>query len=414
MPHRSGIVARTSAFAFPQDLLDEGIEQVLDRLKASGVNGVTVATTYHHGRDLVPHNPRRSLLYHEGGVTYFEPPGPFNGPLQPTPSALVIERPIQRLLEAAAMRDMHVSAWTVFLHNSRLGTNTPAATAVNAFGDSIRHALCPANPAVRSYAVDLAAATARLGVSSIAIEALTYLPVSHGDHHERTFVPFGGSLAFLLDLCFCLHCTRACARRGVDIERIRQAILATARLAFESGAADDQDGELHREQVAALCGGEIGGLLNVRQAVVTSLVEEVSSAIVAVDPTTSPVVLDPSGAILGYATGQPTTHSAASGFGWQVGLDPGAVAQVSGRLGILAYAMSPERVAEDVRAYQACVPEATQLTVVLRPMAPDTASVENLRAKLERLTAAEVAEVSFYHYGLMPMRSLDWIREALA
>ena len=46
-------------------------------------------------------------------------------------------------------------------------------------------------------------------------------------------------------------------------------------------------------------------------------------------------------------------------------------------------------------------------------MWPDCDGRENLAAKVAIARAAGVAELDFYHYGLAPLASLDWIAAVL-
>ena len=54
-----------------------------------------------------------------------------------------------------------------------------------------------------------------------------------------------------------------------------------------------------------------------------------------------------------------------------------------------------------------------RLSVIMRPMAPDCDSAENLAEKLAVATDLGVTEAGFYHYGFMRLESLDLIRSAL-
>lgn len=58
---------------YPWDADDEGVPTVLDAIGSrAGVDGVAMAVAYHSGMFLLPHNPRRKLLFPTPGV-YFTP-----------------------------------------------------------------------------------------------------------------------------------------------------------------------------------------------------------------------------------------------------------------------------------------------------------------------------------------------------
>lgn len=272
----------TSMFIFATDAADEGVEVVLDNIQhRAGLDGLTVAAIYHHGRDIFPHNPVRKVHYLEGGAVFFRPNTELYAetPLRPHVSRLAHERDILgELLRDTQKRQMRVDAWTVFLHNYTLGEQQPDCTTVNVFGDRYMTDLCPANPAVRVYAKALATDIAQRGVRSVVAESLHYHPLEHGFHHERYLVELGAAGRFLLGLCFCNHCVAAARSANVDIEAIRRFTQTELIRLFER-EADVDSGELDRMDVGALAGGEMEGFLRVREDVVSSLVEEISNGL---------------------------------------------------------------------------------------------------------------------------------------
>ena len=73
---RSDASARSmeySIWVYPWDLLDAGVEHAVNELSDSGFTTLSVAATYHAGRLLLPHNPKRTVCFLEDGVAYFEP-----------------------------------------------------------------------------------------------------------------------------------------------------------------------------------------------------------------------------------------------------------------------------------------------------------------------------------------------------
>ena len=413
----SNVTGVASAYLFAQDLHDEGVDLVLDRLQSSGLNGATMAAAYHHSRDVFPHNPRHKVLYLEGGAVFFHADRARYSAtrLQPHIAAIAREAdPLKRLTEAAARRAMHVGGWVVFLHNSRLGFQYPDCTPENAFGDRLLNCLCPAHPEVRAYARALAGDVARYQLRTIELEALSYMPFDHGYHHERSFIRLSPNVRFLLGLCFCADCLAAARGAGVDGERVRERVRTAVGAVFESAARETHELDVEKQRLRDECDGELGRFLDVRQTVVTSLVAEVATAIHAESPDTRVVFLDPSGATLGFATGRPTTQQSAASIAWRDGVDLAAVAGASDGLGVLAYFADLDRFERELSVYEHLMPSRRSLEVLLRPMLPDADSPEALTAKIARLRQLGVQDVSFYHYGFMRLESLDWIRSALA
>ena len=71
------------------DLVDEGYPNVLGRLKEIGMSGISLATAYHAGKFLEPHNPKRRVVFTEDGTVYFNPNRKRYGLVQPRINSLV-------------------------------------------------------------------------------------------------------------------------------------------------------------------------------------------------------------------------------------------------------------------------------------------------------------------------------------
>ena len=200
-------------FAFATDLVDVGMQAVLDNVAGrAGVGGVTMAAAYHHGRDIFPHNPVRKVRFLDGGAVFFQPdPTRYRGlTLQPRVSRLARESDVLAdLCRESSARSLRTRAWTVFLHNHTLGEAHPECVCHNVFGDPHLTDLCPANPDARAYVRGLSADIAAHGVSTVVAESLHYHGLEHGFHHERYFVELGPLGRYLLGLCFCDHCLEA-------------------------------------------------------------------------------------------------------------------------------------------------------------------------------------------------------------
>ena len=379
----------SSIFCFATDLGDEGIETVLDNVEhRGGLGGVTVAAAYHEGRDLFPHNPVRRVRFLEGGAVFF-PPGPALRGTRLQPPVSEAAHVLPEAIAAADRRGLAVRAWTVFLHNGALAAAYPECAPENAFGDRHITELCPANPDARAYASALAADIAALGVAGICSEALHYLGLEHGYAHERYFVPLGARIRYLLGLCFCEHCLAAARAAGVDGEAVRRDAREAIERAF---AGEDPGGEPERDAYA-----------RVREQVVTSLVAEVAEA--AGD--TPLEFIELSGAVKGYADGRPTGDPSPT-IAWQLGVDVEAVAAACDGLQAMGYAADPAWIARDLDTYGQ-----DAVSVILRPSIPDSASAEELRAKVDLARERGLRRVDFYHYGLMRLDALDWIHAAL-
>ena len=213
---------------FAWDLHDEGVEPVLEYVAGLGLTSLYLASVYHAGWFVLPHNRRRKCHFTEDGAAYFHPSDTFRqaSPFQPKVARIATEK--DWFSEAAGRLErfgLGLTAWTVCNHNTPLGLKHPEHTVENAFGDRYPHAFCPASPEVRRYVRALAAdLAARYPLQSIFLEAPNYRGRRHGHHHERDLVPLGPLENDLLDLSFSQHDLAAAEAAGVDGEALRQAV----------------------------------------------------------------------------------------------------------------------------------------------------------------------------------------------
>ncbi|WP_246278829.1 hypothetical protein [Phytohabitans rumicis] len=266
----------TSLYAFPSDLVAEGVDTVLRRVRERGVDAVTLAVAYHRARDVTPHGPAR-LVHRRDGLFL-----PHPDELPDIWDGVRLRPPVQDPAEvAAAARLFELAgpggalAWTVFLHNTTLGAEHPDAAGVNCFGDPLRADLCPAHPDAGAYAVALARTVVRVTGAPVVAEALSYGTFDHGHHHERCFVPLGDGERALLGLCFCAHCRRAVAGQGADPERLRARIATHLERALDGAPATPGE----PAALAAAVGDDVVAMLRARQAVVAALTGRVADAV---------------------------------------------------------------------------------------------------------------------------------------
>jgi hypothetical protein len=398
----------TSAFAFASDLADEGVEQVLANIQErAGLGGITPAFSYHALRDVFPHNPRRKVRLVPRGALYFPPDLSLYGRIQPRVDAEAAGSDVlAETCRAAASRGMRADAWTIFLHADRPDDNQECVT-VNAFGDRYPADLCPAHPDVRDYVRALVADVCRYDVRSIFAESLHYHPAQHGHEHERYLIELGTKALYLLGLCFCEHCLARAADEGVDGAAVQAAVRHEIELAF--GRRDAAvTGELERELLADVAGGELLGYLDARAATVTALAAEAAEVADAAGKRF--VFMDPSGAIKGYWTGKPEGDPSAA-IGWRLGIDLPALAGVCPEVQVLAYAADVERVRLDLDAYRRALGDA-KVSAVFRPIPPDCETAENLAAKLALAGDLGLEWAGIYHYGFLRLETLDLVRAA--
>ena len=209
-------------FIFPWDLADEGIDRVMGFAADSGITMLYMASVYHAGFFLHPHNPIHKVYLLEDGVAYFHPRLETYGKIRPTVAE--VARQIDWFAAAAARSrefGLRLSAWTVCMHNSRLGDQHPEAVVHDAFGNPHPYALCPSHPDVQQYVRALLKDLSRYAPASLLLEAFRYMDVVHGAHHERWSIPLPPLERELLAMSFTPSDLAAAAQSGVDGARAR-------------------------------------------------------------------------------------------------------------------------------------------------------------------------------------------------
>lgn len=214
---------------------------------------------------------------------------------------------------------------------------------------------------------------------------------------------------------FCEYCVAAVNAEGVRGDRLRTYVAEQLDRHLSGAASDLDSGELSRQGVQQLAGGDLVGMLAARRSVVTSLVREVKEAVAAVS--SIPVlVMEWSGGLRGAGMGMPVgdTSTAAPDRAWQDGVDIEQVMGVCDGIGVLGYVREPDSLRRDLEAYRKAIGGERQLSVALRPMPPDCFSPAELAQKIALLGGFAADWVEFYHYGFMRLENLDWIAESLA
>jgi hypothetical protein len=399
-----------SLYVYPWDVQDETAPVFCATAREQvGVDTVSLAVSYHAGKLLLPHNPRRKVYYPEDGALYFRPdPAAFaRSVIKPHVSALAQEEDmLASLCAAGGAAGLDVIAWVVCLHNTRLGMAYPAYTPRNAFGDPAITYLCPSHPEVRAYVSALSADLAqRYPLRALQLEAAHHMPFVHGFHHEMQQRVVTPALQVLLGLCFCSACMAQARAAGLDGERVRVWVAGEIeqRLQDETDPIGEVAWEFSSWQEPLE--GELARYLALRHESVFQLWAEVHRAVRAVS--TVPVHLQ-----------DPSSHSAqrlsAPELAWLAGLEVPPRAGMADGVTMLGYIADLPTFQREVNLYCAHLSSAHPLEVGLRPALPDCRSAEELAAKVAYCAGRDVAGVSFYNYGMLPASRFAWIREALA
>ena len=371
-------------WCYPWDLLDEGLDVSLGRIADAGLEAISLAVSYHAGLLLLPHNPRTHLRFLEDGALYFRPPsGAFRGlTIQPRLSRLTEgQDPLALICEAADGRGLQVVAWTVCLHNSFQGARHPELAIQNALGDPLIYALCPAQPAVQDYLATLLRALSAYPLRALQLESYGYMGFPHGQHHEKLNLPLGAAGEFLMGLCFCPACQRQAEAAGVEWRALREGVCSYLQRLWDGEIAPDEDGcEAH---VATLIPG-LADYMALRQQVLIRLVQRLARA------ANVPLNL--------------------------LGIAPGMIAPLASQVAEvteMAYFAEPDQVAAATREAANKLAGRIPLSIGLDACPHLTPDAANLAAKVRAARQAGAGGLYLYNYGLMPLRSLAWVKEAL-
>ena len=232
---------KAAAFVYPWDV--NGDPEAAGRIAGLGVRQATLASAYHSTRALTPRHPRHRVVTADHAAVLYPPGAHWQG-RDPRPYPAGDWAPGDAFGEAAAAltdAGLEVHTWVVLAHNSRLGTERPATSVVNAYGDRYPWAPCIARPATRAYLVDLAAeAAVRPGARGTELESLGWYGLQHLHAHDKTAgVALGDAGQYLMSLCFCPDCAQGYAAQGVDADALAAAVRAALEPLWRGTAADE-------------------------------------------------------------------------------------------------------------------------------------------------------------------------------
>ncbi|HPD30200.1 MAG TPA: hypothetical protein PLL20_09415 [Phycisphaerae bacterium] len=217
-------------WTYPWDLVDEGIDRALDRLKGeAGVTGVSLAVTYHSIEQLRPHPDVTPRTFRSPGGAQFQPKPELYAATRIRPVVapwLKKSNPLAAVSEACDKLGLKLRAWTVCCHGSAMVAKYPAFAMKDVFGDSSVNWLCPVNPDVREYLRALVEdLTTHYLFDTVELERPSFPEKLHSHAHHKIGVVLGPVGEFLCNLCFCESCRQAAERDGVNVEAAASAAM---------------------------------------------------------------------------------------------------------------------------------------------------------------------------------------------
>jgi len=385
-----GFVRSASMWTYLWDLADEGYENVLGRLKEAGMTSISLATAYHAGKFLAPHNPKRKIIFTEDGTVYFDPNPKRYGLVKPRVNSLVRQgHGLRRTRKEAENRGMKTRSWVVCCHNTPLGMLYPQIACEDAFGDTIFHNLCPSNEDLRQYLRALVADIASHGVDTIELEALQFQGYTHGFHHEREGIDLNQAARFLLGVCFCTSCQQRARSAGLELSALR----AFARKALESFFSNPIAGAEQYPDIDHMPADLVDPFLEWRKTVVASLLESLAESARSVK-LRQLMHVDPAARKL-------------------VSVDPVNASRITGGLLVLAYMRDGESLRAPLEALRRLVGGA-EVTAGLQVGLPESGGRKEFERRMSVLREMGIEHFNFYNYGFIPHQNLQWVKESLS
>lgn len=379
-----------AVWAYPWDLLDEGVESVASRLSDAGIDEINLATNYHSVQAFLPHNPERRTFFARAS-SYFQPANEY-GRLRPVPNEhLQGDDWIATIAEELAETPLSLTSWTIGCHNSRLGMANPDLALTNAFGDPLVFGLCPSQPDVQEYLVAvLADLDERDSFDRIELESFDYFyGTGFGWHHEKFHTRLGTLGEFLFGLCFCEACRGTATDAGIDVEEVQTTCRETIDAIVDSELSHDTEPEQWLEEHPS-----VQEYIEIRTATLTDLFKRFRETVETTE--------------LGYYVGLLDVERS-----WIHGADLESLADPLSYYTVIAYESDREVAVDRLRAVEKRTPD-IPLHAGVMPSYPAIENEAALDGLVDGLAEAGAERISFYNYGLMTERNLKWTHNVAA
>jgi len=230
---------------YPWDLLDEGIDRVLDRLQDQvGAGGLMLVACCDELEQFRPHPDAEPRIYRTSGGVYFHPNADTYQATRLKPPLWEQHRKMDALAkisERCADRQLDLRLSLSPLHSRRLIGKHPEIACKNAWDIPSRSALCPANPDVQEY---LAALFRDLSVyddvSGIVLDAVEWPAATDLLPDMDAMATLGQHASALLRLCFCESCLQRAGSAGIDAQAAKRCTFTLLDRLCRAGHPDDR------------------------------------------------------------------------------------------------------------------------------------------------------------------------------
>jgi len=383
-------------FTYPWDLHDEGVDRALGVITdVAGVNGVSLAVSYHISTYFLPHNPVRKLYYGEHGAVYFHPEEKHYNKTKIRPQVSHVvegEDYLKEIVRKIKDRGLEFTTWIVYFYNHHLARTYPDCAKADVFGNPYLSQLCPANPDVRNYALALTEdIVSNYRPEAVVIESLSYLHFEYGFLNPKVYAEITQFCRFLMGICFCPHCLEAADRAGMDADGFQDKVADFLEENLPRNPTPDENKPISSELIDKAFGGDLKKYLDARGHTATSLLEEVARVVRSYGD-------------IAIAMGMPSETS-----GRITGLRPEGASHLLNR--VFTHPLDdPTKMREALAEWRRSLPAEVKILAQINP--EHIKGREDLSARLKACRDAGYNGFTFYNYGLLRMEHLEWIGAA--
>ncbi|WP_227379475.1 putative glycoside hydrolase [Haladaptatus halobius] len=384
-------------WTYPWTLNRDGLNDAFYDLAAREIDTAACATHYHSVRSLQPRHPDTIFETFSGGC-YFDPESErFSGiPIDPIPNEIGdLEDPLADIVAAANDHGVDVAAWTVCLHNSRLGEQNPDYRQEDVFGTPHNHAFCPSNPEVQQYFRAVTEAATARGVVEVQLESVGFQSVFHGHDmafgHDKRQILTSSTEEWLFSQCFCDACRDRARDYHVDINRAQTLVKDLIGDSFDHPHSNPPSLDALIQEHPTMA-----DLFDFRATVVTDLMAAIADGAGSSD--VNYYVMD------GFGS-EP-------GDGWPAGIRLNELESYLNRITALCYVANPSVAAERVRRLQRIIDIPVDGGVTLNPSLVECE--RDLHGQVDAIREQTDGRVQVYNHSLATMTQMDWIERALA
>lgn len=217
----AGAMFQTYVSCHLWDLVDEGIDEVLGRLKGeAGADGVSVTVACPRVGLLRPHREASPRTFRSEGGLQFQPNKDAYSATRVRPVVaewLRKTNPLAAVAEGCERQGLTLRGRIVCCHSGALASRHEFAAVKDVFGDLHPAWVCPSNPDVRECLRTLVAdLSGSYPFAALELEAASFPPAESWRAGREICPDLGIAGEWLLGLCFCESCRQSAASDGID------------------------------------------------------------------------------------------------------------------------------------------------------------------------------------------------------